>query len=504
VDRPLLQVTGLSKAYAAPVLRQVDLAVAAGEVLALVGENGAGKSTLCRIVAGLVRPDAGELILRGARFRPRSRAEAEKQGVRLLMQELSLVPTLSVAENLLLLELPARLGWIDRRALRSEARRRLERVGLAELDPDRPLAMLGAGQQQMVEIAVALAHACDVLILDEPTASLSDRETGQLFDQIRRATGAGAAVVYVSHRLDEVRRVAGRIAVLRDGQLVAVHPAAAVTTPELVRAMAGREVEGATLAQRTPGRTPALRVDRLRAGPVREATFAVNAGEILGLAGLVGSGRSEVLRAVFGADARQGGEIRIGTDDRPVPIRSPRDAVRHGLALVAEDRQRQGLLLPLSVKANLTLGRLRALAGRLGVLDGDAERAAARAQVEALGVRCASVEQPVAELSGGNQQKVVLGRWLARESDVWLLDEPTRGVDAAARAEIHRWLRARAARGQAAVVVSSDLDELLTLCDRIAVMSRGVLVATFDRERFRREDVLQAALGATTSGAASA
>jgi ribose transport system ATP-binding protein len=236
-------------------------------------------------------------------------------------------------------------------------------------------------------------------------------------------------------------------------------------------------------------------VDHLRAEPVvRDVSFVVHAGEVLGLAGMMGSGRTETLRAVFGADPRQGGELRIGADGEPARIRSPRDAVRHGLALVGEDRQRQGLLLPLSVKANLTLGRLRAFANRLGFVRARAEEEAAAAAVEQLGVRAAGIEQPVAQLSGGNQQKVVLGRALAREGDVLLLDEPTRGVDAGSRAEIHALLRGLAARGKAAVVVSSDLDELLALCDRIAVLSAGRLVATFERARFRRDDILQAAL----------
>ncbi len=495
MSRPILQISGLSKAYAAPVLRAAGLELARGEVHALVGENGAGKSTLCRIVAGLVPPDAGEMTLDGRPFRPRSRPEAEARGVRIVVQELSLVPTLSVAESLLIQELPSRLGFILRRELGAEARRRLERVGLSDLDPDRPVSSLGVGQRQLVEIAAALGRACDVLILDEPTAALSEVQAERLFAEIDRATSSGAGVLYVSHRLDEVRRVAHRISVLRDGQVVASHVAREVTSADLVRLMVGRDPEPGGVSVRDAPGAPALRVSGLRAERnVHDLSFTVHEGEILGLAGLMGSGRTEALRAIFGADPRQAGTITLGGAAEPARIASPREAVREGIALVTEDRKEQGLLLPLAVRANLTLGRLSALSGPLGVVRSGEERAAAQAQVDALAIRCASVEQPVAELSGGSQQKVVLGRWLAGDARVLLLDEPTRGVDAGARLEIHRLLRALAAEGRALVVVSSELEELLALCHRIAVMSAGRLVATFDRERFDRDQILQAAL----------
>jgi ribose transport system ATP-binding protein len=495
VSGKVLQISGLSKAYAAPVLRAAFLELARGEVHALVGENGAGKSTLCRIVAGLVPADAGEMTLDGRPFRPRSRPEAEARGVRMVVQELSLVPALSVAENLLIQELPSRLGFIRREELRTEARRRLERVGLCDLDADRPVSSLGVGQRQLVEIAAALARPCDVLILDEPTAALSEAQAERLFGELERVTSAGAGVLYVSHRLDEVRRVAHRISVLRDGQVVRSDAAREVTSSDLVRLMVGRDPELSRTPTRRPSGAPALTVAGLRAEPmVHDVSFTVHDGEILGLAGLMGSGRTETLRAIFGADPRQAGAIILGAAAAPARIASPREAVRAGIALVTEDRKEQGLLLPLSVRTNLTLGRLSALAGTLGFVRPRQESAAVDAQVEALAIHCASVEQPVAELSGGNQQKVVLGRGLAGHARVLLLDEPTRGVDAGARLDIHRLLRRRAAEGRALVVVSSELEELLALCDRIAVMSAGRLVATFDRERFDRDQILQAAL----------
>jgi ribose transport system ATP-binding protein len=475
------------------VLRGISLEVARGEVRALVGENGAGKSTFCRIVAGLVAPDRGEITLAGRPFRPRTRREAAAQGVRMVTQERALVGTLTVAENLLLTELPARLGWLDRRALRVRARARLERVGLGALDPDRPAATLGIAQQQLVEIAAALAGPCAVLILDEPTAALSDAEAERLFAEIEALAAAGTAVVYVSHRLDEVRRVASRVSVLRDGQVAGTFPAAEVSSADLVRAMAGGEREAPAATVAGARGAPALAVKGLRAGPVREVNFSAHAGEILGLAGLMGSGRTETLRALFGADPREAGEIEVG--GAPARIASPADAVRHGLAFVGEDRQAQGLLLPLPVRENLTLSRLRALGGRIGLVRAPAERAAARAQADALGVRCASLEQPVAQLSGGNQQKVVLARALARGGEVYLLDEPTRGVDAAARLEIHAHLRRLAQGGAAVVMVSSELDELLLLCDRVAVLCAGRTVATFEKRDFARAAILGAALG---------
>ena len=489
-----LVVRGLAKAYAAPVLRGISLDLQPGEVHALVGENGAGKSTLCRIVAGLVAPEAGEMTLRGQPFAPRSRREAAARGVRMATQELALVGTLSVAENLMLTELPARLGWIDRDALRAAARARLERVGLGALDPDRPAATLGIAQQQLLEIAAALAKPCDVLILDEPTAALSDAESERLFDEIRALAAAGTAVVYVSHRLDEVRRIAGRVSVLRDGRIVGTFAAGEVSSRELVRAMAGGDRDPPAADVREARGRPALVVLGLRAGRVRDVTFTAHAGEILGIAGLMGSGRTETLRAVFGADGREAGGIEVR--GHPVSICSPRDAVRHGLAFVTEDRKALGLLLPLPVRANLTLSRLRSFAGPLGLVRPPEERAAAAAQAEGVGVRCASLEQPAAQLSGGNQQKVLLGRALADGAPVFLLDEPTRGVDAGARLEIHALLRRLASGGAAVVVVSSELDELLALCDRITVLSAGRSVATFEKDAFARADILAAALSA--------
>ncbi|ANW49048.1 ABC transporter ATP-binding protein [Burkholderia pseudomallei] len=492
-DTPTLVVTGIGKTYAEPVLDDVSLALYPGEALALTGENGAGKSTLSKIVAGLVAPTTGAMRLAGAEYAPHSRAHAEALGVRMVMQELNLVPTLTVAENLFLDRLPHRFGVIDRRRLAADARAAMARVGLDSLDPDTLVGSLGIGHQQMVEIARSLAGDCRVLILDEPTAMLTAREVELLFDQIARLKADGVALVYISHRLEELARVAQRVAVLRDGRLVHVDRIDAQPTERLVALMAGREIaEQAVHGTRTPG-APRLRVERLSRGDaVRDVSFDVRAGEIFGISGLIGAGRTELLRLVYGADAADGGTMSIGDPPRPAAIRSPADAVRHGIALVSEDRKGEGLLLPQSIAANLSLGQLARVA-RGGVVDGERENALAARQIDALRIRARGPAQPVAELSGGNQQKVAIGRWLGRDMGVLLFDEPTRGIDVGAKFDIYALLDALAREGRAIVVVSSDLRELMLICDRIGVMSAGRMHAVFERGGWTQDALLGAA-----------
>jgi ribose transport system ATP-binding protein len=346
----------------------------------------------------------------------------------------------------------------------------------------------------MVEIAAGLARQCDVLILDEPTAALTGAEIERLFAQVAALKAAGTGILYISHRLEEIRRIADRVSVLRDGRLVVTRAASDCAIPDLVRWMVGRDLEPAKARRAHPPGAVALEVRGLRCPPaVQEVSLTVRCGEILGLAGLMGSGRTETLRAIYGADRPAAGEIRLH-GSAPVRFRSPRDAVRHGLALLTEDRKAQGLLLPLAVRVNLTLAALRAVTGAAGWIRRTAESELARRWMQRLSIRCRSEEQPVAELSGGNQQKVVLARWLCRDCDVLLFDEPTRGVDVGARFEIYRWLDELAARGKALVVVSSDLPELMMLCDRIAVLSAGRLVATFARGEWTEDRLLTAAL----------
>ena len=493
---PLLTATGLRKSYgAAVVLDGVDLELRAGEVHALVGENGAGKSTLAKILCGLVAPDAGTMALRGAPYAPRTKREAGHRGVRMVMQELNLIANLTVAESIFLEQLPHRFGWINYRQLNADAARMLDQVGLGDLDPGRLILSLGVGQQQLVEIAAGLSRRCDVLILDEPTAALTDPEIERLFAQLAKLKAAGTGVLYISHRLEEIQRVADRISILRDGQMVATRPATEISLDEIVRLMVGRELGQAIQRAPKAAGTVALRVAGLRCSPaVKDVSFEARRGEILGFAGLMGSGRTETMRAIFGADRRDAGEVFLHGSSIPMRIRSPREAVRHGLALLTENRKEQGLFLPLPVRANITLMCLRRLSRFGGWIRDAQERAEAGRWANRLSLRCHSTEQRVVELSGGNQQKVVVAKWLFRDCDILIFDEPTRGIDVGTKFEIYQLLGDLADKGKAVIVVSSDLLELLALCDRIAVMSAGRLAATFHRGEWTQDKIMAAAL----------
>ena len=461
---------------------------------ALLGANGAGKSTIARIVCGLTAPDAGRMTLDGQPHAPASKRDAERAGVHIIHQELRALDTLSVAENLFLDRMPSHWGVVDRRMLHANARAALELVGLAELDPATPLGALGVGRRQMVEIAAALARPCRVLILDEPTAALTAPEIDTLFGHLDRLRRDGVGMVYISHRMGEIRSIADRVTVLRDGRVVVTRPSADLSADDAVRLMVGGEWSDPAPPARRPAGRVALRVEDLCAGDrVRHVSFEVRRGEILGLSGLVGSGRTEMLRALFGADRAERGRVLVGDPLAPVRIDRPRDAVRAGIGLIPEDRKAHGLLLPRPVRLNVTLGRLSTVARRGWWIDPAAERRLAVDLCDRLGVRRNSMEQPVAELSGGNQQKVVIARWLARDSDVLLFDEPTRGIDVAAKETVYRLLEELARAGKALVVASSEVEELLTLCDRIAVMSAGRLAAVFERGEWTQERIMAAA-----------
>ena len=519
----VLSVTGIGKTYAEPVLADVALELFAGEVLALTGENGAGKSTLSKIIGGLTEPTTGEMRLAGEPYAPASRTAAETLGVRMVMQELNLLPTLSVAENLFLNHLPrvgqkwpqrslhslppkgavsalgaarralTALGWIDRRRLREDARVAMAQVGLDAIDPDTLVGELGIGHQQMVEIARNLIGDCRVLILDEPTAMLTAREVDLLFEQVERLKDRGVALVYISHRLEELARIAERVAVLRDGRLVYTDRMANVTSERIVTLMVGREIgERIDLGERKIG-APLLKVDKLGRGQVvRDVSFEVREGEIFGVSGLIGAGRTELMRLIYGADLADRGTVSVGRPLAPVRIASPSDAVKHGIALITEDRKGEGLLLPQPIAANVSLGNLRGVAKR-GVVDARRETALAQTQIDTLRVRAAGPAQPVGELSGGNQQKVVIGRWLARATTVLLFDEPTRGIDVGAKFDIYGLMGTLAREGRALVVVSSDLRELMLICDRIGVMSAGKMTGIFTRDNWTQDALLAAA-----------
>lgn len=491
----LFKATGLSRVYpGVQALNAVDFEVYPGEVHALVGENGAGKSSLAKIISGLDRPTTGTMRFHGESYAPLDLNAAEQRGVRIVTQELHLIPTLTVAENLFLRHLPAHLGWIGYRQLNARAAELLAQLGLTDLDPRKLVSELGIGRQQLVELCIGLAQRCQLLILDEPTAALTNAERDLLFAQLATLKATGAAVIYISHRMEEIFRLADRITVLRDGQRVSTRTTAETDLGQVIREMVGRELhDAAPTVRRTPGAL-ALRVRQLTRRPaVRQVSFDLHRGEILGLAGLVGCGRTETVRAIFGADRPESGEIFLAGRPEPARIRSPKDAVRQGIALLTEDRKEQGLLLSLSLRVNITLTRLSAVA-RAGILRRGLEETTANRLADLLAVRRRSLAQPATELSGGNQQKIVLAKWLFRDCDILIFDEPTRGIDIGARSEIYRLLSDLAEQGKAILVVSSDLPELMTLCDRIAVMSAGSLVQEFSRGTWSQDAILTAAL----------
>ena len=468
-------------------LTDVDFSVRAGAVHALVGENGAGKSTLMRVMSGAIRPDNGALSMGGMAVSFESPRDARRAGVRMIHQELSLVPGLSVAENIFLGAEPSQYGVVKRDRMRGDARAVLTTLG-EDIDPDVRVGTLSLARREMVEIAKALAAPVDVLILNEPTAILSARETDALFAQIAALRQSGVGVVYCSHRLEEIAQLADEITVLRDGVRVAHGPARAMSRGEMIRLMVGRAVQARPMLREPAGEATVaapevLRVDRLDTSVVHGASFAIRGGEIVALVGLVGAGRTELARAIIGADRREGGAVSV--DGRLVSPKTPGEAVRAGIAYVSEDRKAGGLIPQASVRHNITLARLRSFArGRLlPIIDRARERAAAVTWVDALRIRIRDLEQSVDRLSGGNQQKIVLARWLMQEGPplrVLIIDEPTRGVDAGAREEIHSVLRDLAARGAAVLAITSDLEEAFALSERLLVMREGRIAGALD------------------------
>lgn len=499
---------GVRKAFPGVLaLDGVDLEVEAGEVHVLLGENGAGKSTLINVLGGALRPDAGTIAIDGQRVSFASPRDARAHGVAIVHQELALVPTLSVAENVLLGEPPSRAGLVDHAAMATAAR-----AALVVLDPsitvEQPVGALRLGQQQLVEIARAMRRRPRLLVLDEPTSALTPHETARLFDGIRALAAEGTAVIYISHRMDEIATIGDRITVLRDGRHVATRPARPLQEQELVRLMAERDTStpvAASVAASvatpavTPSDVPYLRVRGLtRRGVLHDISFAAHAGEVLGFAGLLGAGRTELARALFGVDPIDAGTIEV--NGRSAQFRHPGDAIRAGLGFVTEDRKGEGLLLLRSVRENVTLPMLRTLA-RLGVVRRAPEVAVAERAVRDLRIRTPSVRQSVLALSGGNQQKVVLARWLATGARLLLLDEPTRGIDVAAKAEIHALIRTLANEGVTVLLFSSELPELLTLADRTLVMRSGRLVGECARADATAERLLALAVGSATDTA---
>ncbi|WP_017583587.1 sugar ABC transporter ATP-binding protein [Nocardiopsis valliformis] len=498
---PPLALVDVTKSFGSVrALRGLSLELRSGEIHALVGENGAGKSTLVKTIAGVHRPDGGQLLVDGEPTAFSAPADAQNAGIAVIYQEPTLFPDLSVAENIFVGRQPrTRLRTIDRRRMRHETEAVFSRLGV-QMDPDRPARGLSIADQQLVEIAKALTRQARVLVMDEPTAALSGVEAERLFTVARTLRATGAALLFISHRFDEVFSLCDRITVVRDGAFVSCDPVPELDVDTVVRRMVGREVTSLYPKEEAEHGETVLQVEGLtRAGVFADVSFSVRAGEIVALAGLVGAGRSEVIRAVFGVDRYDAGSVRVR--GRDLAGGRPRAAMAAGIALVPEDRRQQGLVMESSIERNATATRRRALS-RLGLLRPGAERAFAEHWGEQLNLRFGRLDDPVSTLSGGNQQKVVLAKWLSTEPRVLFVDEPTRGIDVGTKAEVHRLLSTLAGRGLAIVMVSSELPEVLGMADRVLVMHEGRITAELDRAEADEESVMYAATGQRPSEAA--
>jgi ribose transport system ATP-binding protein len=507
---PLLEVRGIRKHFPGVLaLDGVSLAVRSGEVLALVGENGAGKSTLMKILAGIYRPNAGDILLDGQSLHLTSVADALRRGIVLIHQELNLAENLSVAANLFLGREAVRggaLGWLDNRRMAAESRDLLARVGL-NVAPDQRVGDLPPGQRQLVEIARALAQHARLIIMDEPTSSLTQRETDRLYEVIDELKRGGVTIVYISHRLAEVQRVADRVEVLRDGRNAGGLRKEEISRESMVRLMVGRVLRQFYARRHKPAANAPIRLDvkevTFVGGPRSPISFGISAGEIVGLAGLVGAGRTELAEALFGLRRILGGEVRL--DGLPVHIRHPVDAIRAGLLLAPEDRRKHGLVLSDSVQRNFALPNFDqvCVGGLVGWVAPAREKRLARDLTGRLSVKASGPGQMVGLLSGGNQQKVVLGKWLARKPLVVIFDEPTRGVDVGARSEIYNLMDELAASGVAVVMISSDLEEVLGMSDRVLVLHEGQLAGELPRSALNQEAVMHLATGGAQTEASA-
>ncbi|MFL9965628.1 sugar ABC transporter ATP-binding protein [Paraburkholderia sediminicola] len=494
-----LEVRNISKTFpGVKALNRVNLEIRRGEVLALAGENGAGKSTLMKILTGVYAPDpGGSILIDGKETALRDNNHARALGIGIIYQELSVVENLSVAENIFLAKEPlGRLGLIDRARMHSGAREILKTIDL-DLDPATRVSELSVGQQQMIEIAKAISDQSQVIIMDEPTASLSHHETRTLMELIKKLRQKGISIIYISHRLEEVFELADRITVLRDGSTVDTLPAASVTRESLVRKMVDRElselyaapVSHATAEPVLQVRNLTLRATRSADARIRDVSFTLHRGEVLGIAGLVGSGRTEIMEMIFGMRPYTG---QIAVDGKPVSIRNPHNAIEHGIGFVTEDRKAQGLVLGMSVRENFSLTHL-ARYSPFQFLQRAKEDESCRQFVRTLDVKTTTIEQKVVNLSGGNQQKIVIAKWVALNPKVLIVDEPTRGIDIGAKAEVHALLTRLAARGIGIIVISSDLLEVLAVSDRILVVREGRLNGELSREEATAERVIAAA-----------
>lgn len=490
---PLLAMRGIVKDYpGVRALKGVDFELLPGEVHCLVGENGAGKSTLMKILGGAVRKDSGSIVIDGRETEIAGPVDARRLGIGVIYQDVRLVDGLTAAENIVLGQEPAGVGFFTLLDRKAEHRRAAEVLSLLgeRIDPKIPAGQLSAAQRQIVEIAKAISLRVRILVMDEPSAALSGRELESLFAIIRRLKSEGVGIVYISHRLEEVFAIGDRLTVLRDGARIDTVAVGDVDRRSLIRMMVGRELEQEFPKAETPLGEEILRIEGLKAGMLRDVSFSLMRGEILGIAGLVGAGRSELAHVLFGASPREAGEVSL--DGRPFHPRSPREAIEAGCGLLTEDRNRYGLILPMNVRENISLPRLVELAhGPL--VDRERERDVAGRLIGQLKIKTPSMEAPVETLSGGNRQKVILARWLFTESRLLIFDEPTAGIDVGAKREIYLLMNDLVSRGIGVIMISSDLPELLGMCDRIAVMCAGRMTGILGRREATQESILSLA-----------
>jgi ribose transport system ATP-binding protein len=490
----LLSVNDVTKRYpGVTALDSVSLSIDAGEVLALIGENGAGKSTLMKILGGVVRPDSGTITINGAPAKIDSVNAAAAYGIAFIHQELNVLDNLDVAGNVFLGREPRKFGLLDNRKMRSDAEKLLVQLGLP-ISVDTPLTKLSLAQQQMVEIAKALSMNAKVLIMDEPSSSLTLSETEKLLGLVKQLSAQEVAVIYISHRLTEVLEIADRVVGLKDGKNAGQLSKSEITKDAMVRMMVGRDLERNAFQSPTELRVGRLQVESLRTRryPEQAVSFEVRSGEIFCLAGLVGAGRSELVQTIFGADSAVGGSVKM--DGKVLVLRSPISAIAAGIGLVPEDRRNVGLLTAWSIRDNTSLASLSDYAN-LGLIQGARETEAAQKQSLALAVKATSVSVSAGNLSGGNQQKVVLGKWLLRKPKLLILDEPTRGVDVGAKAEIYQIARKLTEEGVAVLMVSSDMEEVISVSDRIGVMHEGKLTGILTRDEVTEEKIMRLATG---------
>ncbi|QDG76011.1 sugar ABC transporter ATP-binding protein [Labrenzia sp. PHM005] len=500
-SQPFLSVEGLKKYFGGvKALDGVSFFLEEGEVHALVGENGAGKSTLIKILSGVFPFDEGDISLAGSAYRPSTPHEAKANGVQVVHQEFNLLEHLSIAENISIEHLPrSRFGLLDRQELNRRAREALDAIGLTDIDVKAPVSSLGIAHRQLVEIARALQSKSRILILDEPTATLTERETKRLFDLVAKIKADGVTVVFVSHHLDEVFEICDRVTVFRNGKTIATDLISNTTPDGIVQRMVGRQLAG-EMAHETENHgfgEIALSVHNIctQANPSEDGvSFDLRYGEIVGIAGLVGAGRTEILRGIFGIDPLRFGNIK--RDGKDVRYAGPRDAIASGIGFVTEDRKDEGLILDMPISANISLANIRSVS-QAGLLKFAAEKRQAKESAGRLKLKYGGTSDPASSLSGGNQQKVVLAKWLARDPKVLLLDEPTRGVDVGAKAEIYAILKDLARNGVALLVVSSEMPELMTLADRILVLAEHQIQGSLERPDFSEENILKLAYGQT-------